>query len=224
MNRKMCIRECTVGKISAHPHAPSEKSEAATSRIPFRGKVFFWHNFPCLQNGISSAQSAHHRGQFHEMSAVIVYPYRPIAGLTFRMAASGRRMGVSSKYPRIAMDFLGLLWTQKKPEPLIFQEFPTFFGLLWIHIWCPGRASNNYKNQHIAVSCRSVAVIITHNKQGSVKKIFFNIKQLYWCCGGQKMILASATIMYVRKAVMSSPASRLMPGYVTTRSLTSGRF
>jgi hypothetical protein len=33
MNRKMCIRECTVDKISAHPHASSKKFEEAVSHI-----------------------------------------------------------------------------------------------------------------------------------------------------------------------------------------------
>lgn len=40
------------------------------------------------------------------------------------------------------MDWLGLPWTQKRPEALILLGLPAFFGLAWSFDWWRWRGSN----------------------------------------------------------------------------------
>ena len=92
-------------------------------------------------------------------------------GLALRIALSDRRMGASvpelegvppimpPTFYRLAMEYPGTLWTQKRPEPLILLGLPACFGTLRNCCWCLGRDSNSHGLRHypLKIACLPIS-------------------------------------------------------------------
>ena len=60
---------------------------------------------------------------------------------------------------RLAMEYPGTLWTQKRPEPLILLGLPACFGMLRNCCWCLGRDSNSHGLRHypLKIACLPIS-------------------------------------------------------------------